>query len=911
MKRSNLWVTVMLLVLAPVCAAQGFEFFPGVKYDPAIPTLKQVVGHDWGERVTMHHEIERYIHALAKATPRVRVVKYAETWEGRALYYVVVASEGNMARIEQVQAAMKQLADPRKTSDADAARIAASMPAVSWITSGVHGNEISSCDATLLAMYHLAAAQNDDLAHEVLEKSVVIFDPTQNPDGRDRFIQYSRMTERRGLPDGDSQAAEHNEPWPSGRVNHYLFDMNRDWFALTQPETRGRVAAFQQWYPVVFVDLHEMGGNSTYYFAPPAVPLNPHVPPFQAEWWKAYGKNNSQWFDKFRFDYFTREVFDSFYPGYGEGWPVFQGSIGMTYEQASTRGLAFDRSDQTRMLYRDTIQHHFIASLSTAQTTARNKEALLKYFYTYRKTAIEEGQKEAVKEYILAPGEDAGRAARFAAQLMAQGIEVKRATAAFNNARARDYGEGKVGPRDFPAGSYVISLAQPTKRLIKTLLDKHTPLDDAFIKEQMRRMTKRLGEEIYDVTGWSLPLLYGVEVYAAEVASAGPFTALSEAPAPHGRVVGGPAQLVYLMAWGTHGAARALADLQEQGVRTHMNDKHFVLNDVRFPAGSLAIKVKDNPADLHERLVRAAEKHGVTIHASDRAWIEEGSNLGSGNVHFLPKVRIALAWNQGTSQLSAGWTRYVLEQTYGLPVTVIHTQQIRGADLSKYNVLILPHGFGYGDALGEAGARRIRDWVQAGGTLVAYAGATRWLTEERVGLLNTTRELRGGRADREERPPAPAAGAAPPAAGAPAAPPSEVKPAPGEFDIEKHIQPDRESPEAVPGAILRVRLDTEHWLGFGYPAGEAHVMMEGDRIFTPIKLDRGTNVAVYLPADKVVASGLIWEGVRRQVGNKAFLIHQPMGQGHVVAFAEDPNYRAFMGGLNLLFLNSVFFGPAH
>jgi hypothetical protein len=894
--------------LACALFAQSFEYFPGARYDPALPTLKQVVGHEWGEQITSHAQIESYIHALARATPRVRVVKYAETHEGRALYYLVIASEVNMARLEQVQAAMKQLADPRTISDGDAARIASTMPAVTWITSGVHGNEISSCDAVLLAAYHLVAAQNDELAREVLEKTVVVLDPTQNPDGRDRFVHYFRMTSRRGAPDADPQAAEHNEPWPSGRVNHYLFDMNRDWFALTQPETRGRVAAFQQWYPVVFVDLHEMGGNSTYYFAPPAAPLNPNVPAFQAEWWKAYGKNNSQWFDKFRFDYFTREVYDSFYPGYGEGWPVFQGSIGMTYEQASVRGLSLDRTDQTRMLYRDSLQHHFIAALSTAQTTARNKEALLKYFYNYRKTAVEEGQKETVKEYIIAPGRDAGRAARFAAQLMAQGIEVKRAGAPFSNPRAKDYGDGKVQPREFPAGSFVISLAQPTKRLIKTLLDKHTPLDDEFVKEQIRRLNKRMNEQIYDVTAWSLPLLYGLEVFAAEAASSGPLTLLAEPPVPQGRVQG-RAQLVYLLPWNTS-AARALADLQGQGVRVHMSDKAFTLGGTKYAAGTLIVKVKDNPADLHERLERVAAKHGAEVLASDHAWVEEGVNLGSSSVHYLPPARVALAWGMGTSQLSAGWTRFVLEQQYNVPVTVVHVQQIRGADLSKYNVLILPNGFGYADQLGEAGARRIRDWVQAGGTLITYAGATRWLTDERVNLLNTTRELRGGKPDQPERPAQPAAAGAGAVTGQqPAQPSSEVRPSP-DFNLEKAIQPDREPPESIPGALLRVQLDTEHWLAGGYE-GEAHALVEGNLILTPIKLDRGTNVGVYLPADKAVVSGLVWDGARKQIGNKAYLIHQPIGQGHVVAFGEDPNYRAFMGGLNLLFLNGVFFGPAH
>jgi len=920
--RVSIVALAAVFLLAPV-AAQQFEFYPGAKYDPAIPTLKQVVGHGWGENITLHHEMERFVHALAGASPKLRVVRMGETWEGKSLYYLIITSEANHARLDQVKAGMKQLADPRRTSEAEAKRLMASLPPVTWLAYGVHGNEISSPDAALLMAYHLVASQNDPLVQEILEKTIVILDPMQNPDGRDRFIHHFRQSVGR-WPDADPQAAEHNELWPSGRMNHYLFDMNRDWFAMTQRETQARVRAYQDWYPVVFVDLHEMGSNSTYYFAPPALPLNPNVPQAQRDMWTLYGKNNGAWFDRFRFDYFTREVFDSFYPGYGEGWPLFQGSVGMTYENASVRGVVVRRDDGTDYEYRQSVQKHFVASLATAETTARNREALLRYFYNYRKAAVEEGQKEATKEFILPPGRDPNRVIKMVRLLQQQGVEVQRADAAFSNGKVRDSAKNELQAKEFPAGTFVISLAQPTKRLIKTLLDKHTPMDEGFLQEQIRRRNKRLGDEIYDVTAWSLPLLYGVECYPAEQVSSGQLTTLKDPPAWVGGVHGGPAKLVYLIPWGTNSAARALADLLRQKVRVHMSDRSFTLGGRKFPAGSLIVKTRDNPDDLHARLVRAAADHGVDVYPSDSAWIEEGVNLGSNFVRYLEPPRIALAWNIPTSPLSAGWTRYVLEQLYGLPVTIIHAQQLGNADLAKYNVLILPHGGffggGYGGVLGENGARRIRDWIQAGGTLITFAEATRWLTEERVGLLATQRELRGGRPEREERPAGQPA-AAPPPAGPPAAgtvrpaPPAaeEQKPAPtakDEFDVEKHILPDREPPDPTPGAIFRVRLDGEHWLAFGYD-GEAYALVQSSNIFTPLKLDRGRNVALYLPSSEALASGFTYEAARKQLGNKAYLMHQPTGRGHVVAFAEDPNYRAFLEGLNILFLNGVFFGPAH
>ncbi|MBC6949692.1 peptidase M14, partial [candidate division KSB1 bacterium] len=539
----------MMLLCFQSLFSQSFEFYAGAVYDPNVPTLKNVVGHDWAEKITLHHEAERYIHALAKASPRIELIKYAESWEGRSLYYLIVASEKNLGRVAEIKQAMQKLADTRNLTATQADELINNMPAIVWLTYGVHGNEISSTDAALLMAYHLAAAQNDSVSRKILAQGVVLIDPMQNPDGRDRYVNYLRQTQGR-WPDENQLSAEHNELWPSGRVNHYLFDMNRDWFANTQPETQGRTRSFLEWHPQVFVDLHEMGSGQTYYFAPPADPKNPNMTTQQADWLARFGRNNAKWFDRFRFDYFTREIFDSFYPGYGEGWPIFQGAIGMTYEQAGADGLVIQRDDETLLRYRDAVHHHFIASLSTAEMAANNRVDLLRYFYNYRRTAIEEGSRELVKEYIIAPGSDPNRAIKLATLLMQQGIEIKRAEAAFTNSRVRDYFEGRLASKNFPAGTFVVPLAQPAKRLLKTLMDRQTNMDQAFIEEQLQRRKKRLPDEFYDVTGWSLPLLYNVECYAAEVPSTGNLSTLKTPPVAQGQVHGGQAHLAYLLAWG-------------------------------------------------------------------------------------------------------------------------------------------------------------------------------------------------------------------------------------------------------------------------------------------------------------------------------------------------------------------------
>jgi hypothetical protein len=666
---------------------------------------------------------------------------------------------------------------------------------------------------------------------------------------------------------------------------------------MTQPETRGRVKAYLEWYPQVFVDLHEMGSNSTYYFAPPADPLNPEMPPAQIEMLKKIGRNNAKWFDRMKFDYFTREVFDAFYPGYGEGWPTFNGSVGMTYEQASARGLVVKRNDETTMHYRDTVQHHFIASLSTAETTARNRAEMLRYFYDYRRSAIEEGKTGEIKEYIIAPGSDPNRAAKLANLLRQQGIEVKKAAAAFQNRRVEDYYGGAVQSKNFPAGTFVVSLTQPSKRLAKTLLDKHTPMDDKFIKEQLRREKKRLDHQFYDVTGWSLPLLYDIECYRSREVSAGNFSTL-EPEISKASIQGGKAQLAYLIPWGANSAAKALATLQRQNIRVHSADQEFTLNGRKYPRGTLIVKVKDNPNNLYEMLEEISRAENLEIIAANSSWVEDGVNFGSSNVQFLEKPQIALAYNTPTASTSVGWTRYLLEQAYGYPVTIIHTEQLSNADLSKYNVLILPEAFGsYDRPLGDGSF--IKDWIRSGGTLITYGNATQWLTGEKVGLLATTRELKGGKPDEKKE-----------------KPDKEEKPKENKpdltkpFDVEKEIQPDKELPTEPPGTIVRIALDAEHWLAFGYD-GDANVLINSRNIFTPLKLDKGANVGLYMPEDKLVLSGFIWEDSKKQLANKAYLMYQSHGSGHVVAFAEDPNTRAFFDGTNLLLLNAIFFGPAH
>lgn len=874
------------LLFAPFAYAESHDaFWPGANYDPGVPTFNQVLGYGPGEEITTHKDMIRYFEALEAAKPeQVKIFTYGETWQGRRLIYVVIGAPDRMAELSAVQDGMKRLADPRVTNKAAADGLIDTLPAITWLAYSVHGNEISSTDAAMLTAYHLLAARGDARVADILGSTLVILNPLQNPDGRDRFIHQFETA--RGLePDSDLISAEHNEPWPGGRSNHYLFDMNRDWFILSQPETQGHVAALQQWYPTVFVDLHEMGSNSTYYFAPEAVPYNPHLAEDQRASLTLFGKNNAKWFDEFGIDYFTREVYDAFYPGYGASWPSYYGSIAMTYEQASVRGLIVRKDTGDEFPYWKSVRNHFVTSLSTAETTARNREKFLRDFYNYRVSAIEEGRKENVRSFLIPAQDDQAGADKLAGLLVKQGVEVSRVE---EETRACD--------TILAPGSYVISTAQPAKRLIRTLLDKDVPLEKDFLTEQERRRAKALGDEIYDVTAWSLPLMFNIDVQACNRMPTGRFTPAEATLIPAGKLVNPNAQVAYLVPWGDAAAGRLLTAALKSGLQVKSSDAAFTHGSTRYPAGTLIFDKADNPADLGARLATLAVTSGADIYGIDDSWVTQGPNFGSERVVRLLPPKIAIAWDEPTSSLSAGNTRFVLERQFNYPVTAIRVDDLKRADLRRYDVLILPEQWGdYGAVLGKSGTDNLKDWVRRGGVLIGIGSAMQYLSDPDHDFLATRREERAGVKKDENG--------------------EDEATVPGTLltsrdEYRATIEQGRKSLDSVAGILARADVDPDHWMAAGL-SNELQVLVSGRDIYTPLTLDEGVNVARFKGPDELLTSGYMWEENRKQLAFKPFAIAQPMGRGQVVGFTQSPTTRAYLDGLNVIFLNAIFRGAAH
>ncbi len=865
-----------------------FLYWPEADYDPAIPTVEEILGHSVGERITWHADAIRYFEALAAAQPdRVVLQEYAQSWQGRKLIYAVISSPENIARLESIKGNMQRLADPRNTDEDDATAIIETQPAVTWLSYGVHGNEISSTDAAMLTAYHLLASRGDGRVESILRDTVVVIDPVQNPDGRDRFIHA--FTSAEGIqPDFDRLSAEHDEPWPGGRTNHYLFDMNRDWFIQTQPETQGRTAAMLEFYPVAYVDAHEMGSDGTYFFAPEAIPYNPHLAEDQRNSLQLFGRNNARYFDQFGLDYFTREVYDAFYPGYGASWPSYFGSIAMTYEQASARGLVFRQYDGVDLHFRETVRNHFLTSLATAETVQTNREKLLTDFYNYRASAIEEGEEESIRTYIIPAQADQDAADKLAGLLGRQGVEVDRATDAFN-----------ACGRSYDAGSYVIRSDQPSKRFIRTLLDVDVPMEEDFLVEQERRRSENLPDEIYDVTAWSLPLMFNIDADTCNRAPAGDFVRHGTDLILAGAVVGGEASVSYIVPWGEASAVRFLSQALQRGLTVKSNDKAFTNLGNNYPAGSLILDVADNPQNIHQQLTDIAQETGAEVIAVNDSWVTEGPSFGSANVVRFNQPRVAMAWDEPTTAYSAGNTRFVIERQFGYPVTPIRVDRLRSADLRHYQVLILPlmSGGGYESALGTSGVENLTRWVEQGGVLIGLGNATRFLSDPDVDLLSVRRE----RAVVEVE--------------APEDEEAEEATVEGSYLTSAEEYDDRvvaleDSPDSVAGVLVRADVHPEHWLSAGV-APVLNVLIRGSDIYTPIRINDGVNVARFQGPDELLASGYIWDENRRQLAYKPFVLQESRGAGEVIAFTQDPTVRAYLDGLNVIMMNAIFRGSAH
>ncbi|MBK6940431.1 MAG: hypothetical protein IPH13_09560 [Planctomycetes bacterium] len=841
--------------------AHEFTFEPASRYAADVPTPAALLGYELGQRFTTHEALLRAVDAIGNATDRVEVRRYGSTATGRPLVLATVSSPANLARLGEIRDGMRRLADPRTwTSSADRDALLASLPIVVWLSFNVHGNEPSPSEAALAVLWHYAAAA-DDATKALLEQTVIVIDPCLNPDGRERYVQWLNSV-MGPMPNPDPHAEEHSEPWPGGRFNHYLFDLNRDWAFLTQIETQARVRAYRELLPQVHVDFHEMYPDSSYFFFPAAAPMNSNLPRHIARWGEVFGAGNAAAFDRFAWPYYTGEDFDLFYPGYGDAWPSFNGAIGMTYEQAghSPAGVVIRRDDGELLTLRDRTAHHFTSALATVATAQANRGALLADFARFFEDAIWEGKNGAERAFVLVPGRDPSRCDELVTLLTDQGVEVHRATAPFEAKRAHAYAPDVVDDRRFPAGALVVSLAQPMKNLARTLLEPRSPLREPYF---------------YDVSAWSLPLLYDVEAYWTEQPVDAELVAVVEPTPRSGRIDGGVASVAYLVHWDSFQSPRVLDRLLREGVRVSSATRAFTIAGEEFAAGALLIPIAGNAKDVHARVAACAEALGTRMLAVSTSLTEKGPDLGAESFRPVAVPAIGVVTGDGTAPSSVGAIRFLFERRLGVPCSMLPLGELGGMDLSDYSVIVFADGFGYGGELGDGGFDALRQYVERGGSIVGVGGGAFALTKERGGFVDVRTR------DDDQ------------------APPAESKDR--EWLPSKDVA-ERMRQQQVPGTLFRVRLDPDHPLAFGDDDAALAVLMDGTTAFT-LK-GQGTRLGVF-GQDSLLSGFASSESVAKLNG-KAYLADVRIGRGHVILFANDPNFRGFARGQTGLFLNAVY-----
>lgn len=866
---------VAALTAVGFLGAANAQAYPDATYDPAVPTLVDVVGHEHGDAITTSADINVFLEALQSHAPdRMKIETYAESWQGRDLTYAMISSAANMARLDEIKAELAAIGNGETPSGA----ALEDTPAVVWLSYGVHGNEVTPSDSAIFIAYHLLAAQNNELVDTILDNTIVVIDANANPDGRERFLFH--FTSALGMaPRADRYAAEHDEPWPRGRFNHYIFDMNRDWFAITQPESKGRVEVLQDWHPVVYVDSHEMGGDATYYFPPAARPFNPNITDTQKGRQFQLGRNMASWFDRFGASYFTREIFDAFYPGYGDMWPTLNGAIAMTFEQGSPRGLIFGRRNGTLLTYNEGVRNSVLSSIATLETVARDKNSYLSDYAEYRRTAIDDGSSSDGRYFVFDLSDARYEAEALARRLALQGIDVQRVPAGSSQCR-----------QTYPAGSLIVDRAQPEGRLINTLLSPTTPLAPDFIAEQESRRDRGLNHELYDVTAWSMPLMDGVTMQQCRRVDLSNATAVS-ADDPIPSIVTGSGTYGQVVPWTDGGQAKLVVAALKAGLKGSTTDAAFTQNGRIFPAGSVVFPLADNDESLNAELTRLAQEIGAETVPMTSSWVEDGPNFGSSSFAAMTMPKVAMAWDAPTSPTSAGNTRFVLEQELGIPVAPIRVSTMSRAELSNYDVLVLPDSFGLVDQLGSA--KPLQEFVRGGGVLVAIGNSVGQLAGEDVGLLSTQLELATTDADgaKDE------AGARVPGVNFAS-----------QEEYEAHIENAGSRPEDIPGVLVRAIADSNHWLSAGYD--EATALVSGRSIYRPLNASDGTNVFRFADADNLLKSGYLWEENRLQLAYKPFVMAERQGDGVVIGFTQSPTTRGYLNGLNLLIANAVVIGPA-
>jgi hypothetical protein len=874
-------------------------FFPDSQHDPALPTPDAILGVPAGSRVASHDEVLAAYRLWDSASERLKLFPYGRTHEGRQLVYAVFTSPQNHARLESWLASRFEGEAPAaRDASADAA-FAADKPIVVWMGYGIHGDEPSATDAALVMGWHLAAGTSPDVT-ALLSDMVVVIDPCLNPDGRERI--RSQLVQMSGYVTNMDHDSMQRGRWPHGRGNHYLIDMNRDWVAGVAPETRGRWRAQRQFEPQVVIDGHEMGPLDTFLFYPQAQAHHPNLPPTLDGWQKVFADDQAKAFDRYQWGYYTREWADGWYPGYSDAWASLNGAIGLLYEKGRTLGQPVKRASGEIVSYRESVHTQVVSSAANLATAHRNRSAILADFRRNRAATLADEAPGNDEVFVVLPGDKPERMAVLRDILDGQGI-VSTFAAGGTLATATDRLGTVHENLALPAGALVVSPKQKQGRLVRAYFDFDPRMPTDHLTKERRELERNGFGVLYDVTAWNIGMALDLPCYWGKVADVVAGEAPVDGESASDRSGSGDAY-----AWIVDGAsdrsvvfaARAL----ELGVRVHLGDEPFTANGRSFARFSLLVRAHENGPSVARLVDDAGRWADVRVHAVGTGRSpDEGPDLGGQHFTLLERPRVALLGNAPASTTEFGHIWHHLDVRMGMPHSILDGLS---GDLRRYNVIVAPSGMA-----GELRSGALRDWVRAGGTLIAVGSAVRGVTgdEGLVELVehgNALEDLAQYRAAAKR-----ALAASATTVDGEALWAGTLAPAGDDFDSEEgQALPGGEERDdwmrrfAPVGVFLRGVVDQEHWLAAGtgpelpvfYATGNAW-LTKGS---APVRLADG-------PALRL--SGLVWPEAAERLRLAAYVSVESVGAGQVIAFADDPVFRGYTLGTARLFSNALVYGP--
>ena len=835
--------------LTCVLAQELSYYLPtGYNYNPAIPKPKDVIFHEVGQWHVTHDRLVTYMKALAVAAPdRIKLETMGYTYEGRPQVLLIITSPENHRNLEKIRLQHLQLSDPVAATNV----AIDDMPSVVWIGHSIHGNEPSGSNASLLTAYHLAAASGASI-DRLLANTVILFDPSFNPDGLQRFSTWANQHKSKNLV-SDPNSREFNEVWPGGRFNHYWFDLNRDWLPAVHVESQNRLRWFQAWKPNLLTDHHEQGTNATFFFQP-GVPsrVNPLTPAKNQELTAALAQFHAHVLDSIGTFYFTKEGYDDFYYGKGSTYPDINGAVGILFEQASSRGH-LQESTNGLLSFPATIRNQFNTALSTLQGALALRKDLLGYQRDFYKQAPARAAAHPVKAYVVGAKNDQLRIREFATLLNRHQIKMYALPASLANGDFQD------------RYAFVVPLDQPQHTLIRTIFERTSEYKDSLF---------------YDITSWTLPLAMGLQTKELTTlpASLGSQLKLDEKTLLDDAVIDdlsiGSTTYALLMEWDNLYAPAALYQLLQKGVMVKVATQPFDIavgaTSRHFEYGTLLIPIQQSGwtrSALEELLNKLLASYHTPIHQLTTGFSTSGVDLGSSKFVTLAKPQVALLTGAGVNATDAGEVWHLLDQRMDIPASHVEPSSVKRIDLDRYNAIIM-----VGGNYSELDKEKIKTWVQQGGTLIVLEEAISWAVQS--GISNATFK--------------------------------RVKSATDSTQFRAYDTRDEVAgAQQVRGAILGATYDPSHPLAFGYRQNEVS-LFKANRIF--MEKSKNPYQTPFVYGKQPMQSGWMSKENREAAAGSAAVTVSSLGSGRVINIADNPNFRAYWLGGSKLFLNAIFFG---